>query len=142
MLKIDGMHLTESGSIFEYLEENPARTALMPSDPKARAEVRRLMHWFDDKFHHEVTSNLVYERREQEDHARRLPGRESGEDTARSRSSITSITWPGLLDHRRWLAGDAMTMADFTAAAHLSCLDYISDVDWNRSTWSRTGTPR
>ena len=25
-----------------------------------------------------------------------------------------------------------MTLADFTAAAHLSCLDYISDVDWNR----------
>ncbi len=26
-----------------------------------------------------------------------------------------------------------MTLADFAAAAHLSCLDYISDVDWNRS---------
>ena len=26
-----------------------------------------------------------------------------------------------------------MTLADFTAAAHLSCLDYISDVDWDRS---------
>ena len=36
-------------------------------------------------------------------------------------------------DHRRWLAGDAMTLADFAAAAHLSALDYISDVDWNRS---------
>ncbi len=26
-----------------------------------------------------------------------------------------------------------MTLADFAAAAHLSALDYISDVDWNRS---------
>jgi glutathione S-transferase len=25
-----------------------------------------------------------------------------------------------------------MTLADFAAAAHLSCLDYISDVDWDR----------
>ena len=33
-----------------------------------------------------------------------------------------------LLDHRRWLAGDVMTLADFAAAAHLSSLDYISDV--------------
>jgi glutathione S-transferase len=41
------------------------------------------------------------------------------------------MSW--LLDQRRWLAGDVMTLADFTAAAHLSCLDYISDVDWNRS---------
>ena len=39
-----------------------------------------------------------------------------------------------LLDQRRWLAGDQMTLADFAAAAHLSVLDYISDVDWNRST--------
>jgi glutathione S-transferase len=38
-----------------------------------------------------------------------------------------------LLDQRRWLAGDALSLADFTAAAHLSCLDYISDVDWHRS---------
>jgi len=37
------------------------------------------------------------------------------------------------MDHRRWLAGDVMTLADFAAAAHLSSLDYISDVDWNRS---------
>ena len=41
------------------------------------------------------------------------------------------MTW--LLEHRRWLAGDSMSLADFTAAAHLSSLDYISDVDWNRS---------
>ena len=41
------------------------------------------------------------------------------------------LTW--LLEDRRWLAGDAMSLADFAAAAHLSCLDYISDVDWNRS---------
>ena len=26
-----------------------------------------------------------------------------------------------------------MTLADFTAAAHLSSLDYINDVDWKRS---------
>ena len=38
-----------------------------------------------------------------------------------------------LLDQRRWLAGDVMTLADFAAAAHLSALDYISDVDWNRN---------
>ena len=34
---------------------------------------------------------------------------------------------------RRWLAGDKMTLADFAAAAHLSSLDYIRDVDWNRN---------
>ena len=37
------------------------------------------------------------------------------------------------MDHRRWLAGDMLTIADFAAAAHLSCLDYVSDVDWTRN---------
>ena len=38
-----------------------------------------------------------------------------------------------LLDDRPWLAGKTMSLADFTAASHFSCLDYISDVDWKRS---------
>ena len=32
----------------------------------------------------------------------------------------------------RDFAGNEMTLADFSAAAQLSCLDYTSDVDWNR----------
>lgn len=31
-------------------------------DVDARYEVRRLCNWFDDKFHGEVTSKLLYER--------------------------------------------------------------------------------
>ena len=31
---------------------------------------------------------------------------------------------------RRWLAGDDISMADITAAAHLSAIDYIGDVPW------------
>jgi glutathione S-transferase len=37
-----------------------------------------------------------------------------------------------LLETRRWLAGNDMTLADFAAAAQLSCLDYVSDVPWDR----------
>ncbi len=35
-----------------------------------------------------------------------------------------------LAETRKWLAGSAISLADFTAAAHLSCLDFIGDVDW------------
>ena len=34
---------------------------------------------------------------------------------------------------REWLAGPNLSLADFAAAAHLSCLDYIGDVDWRLS---------
>jgi glutathione S-transferase len=132
VLKIDGMMLTESSAICEYLEETRPEPPLLPSDPKGRAEVRRLVHWFDDKFHHEVTANLVYERVNKKIMRGGYPdGKAVKTGGQQIKYHIDYMAW--LLDHRRWLAGDKMTLADFTAAAHLSCLDYISDVDWNRS---------
>ena len=132
VLKIDGKTMAESAAICEYLEEVYPTPSLMPSDPDGRYEVRRLVMWFDDKFHHEVTSNIVYERVN-----KKVMGQ--GHPEGRNiRIGLQKIKFhldymEQLLDHRRWLAGDAMTLADFAAAAHLSSLDYISDVDWNRS---------
>ena len=37
-----------------------------------------------------------------------------------------------LVDRRNWLAGNEMTLADLTAAAHLSCIDYVGDVPWEQ----------
>ena len=58
----DGAALSDSGAICEYLEETGPAPRLLPTDPVDRAEARRLVAWFDDKFHREVTVNLVYER--------------------------------------------------------------------------------
>ena len=132
VLKIDGGHLSDSQAICEYLEETHPAPALMPTDPRARAEIRRLVGWFDDKFHREVTTNLVYERVNKKVMRGGYPdGRAVKEGAAQIKFHLDYMAW--LLEHRRWLAGDRMTLADFAAAAHLSCIDYISDVDWNRS---------
>ncbi|MFK7880249.1 glutathione S-transferase family protein [Roseobacter sp.] len=132
VLKLDGFMMSESTAICEYIEETRPDPALMPKDPVARLEVRRLVSWFDDKFHHEVTSKLLYERVNKKIMGKGYP--DSGNVKAGAKAvkyHLDYMTW--LLDHRRWLAGDVMTIADFAAAAHLSALDYISDVDWNRS---------
>ena len=132
VLKIDGVFLSESQAICEYLEEKHPEPELIPEDIKARAEVRRLCFWFDDKFHHDVTKNLVYERVNKKLMRAGYPDvRAVKTGASQIKFHLDYMAW--LLDHRRWLAGDRMTLADFTAAAHLSCLDYISDVDWNRS---------
>ena len=36
-----------------------------------------------------------------------------------------------LVERRRWLAGDHFSLADISAAAHLSALDYLGDVPWD-----------
>lgn len=132
VLRTDKILLSESHAICEYLEETVPEPPLMPRRPEARAEVRRLVMWFDDKFHHEVTANLLYERVNKKLTGVGYPDSTNVKEGAkRIKFHLDYMGW--LLDQRRWLAGDAMSLADFAAAAHLSSLDYIRDVDWNRS---------
>ncbi|WP_102109407.1 glutathione S-transferase family protein [Oceaniglobus roseus] len=132
VLRMGSQILSESVAICEYIEELHPEPPLLPADPEGRFEVRRLIGWFDDKFHREVTSKLLYERVNKKVMGLGYPDSTNIKQGAKAiKFHLDYMAW--LLDQRRWLAGDAMTLADFAAAAHLSCLDYISDVDWNRS---------
>ena len=132
VLRAKGITLGESQAICEYLEEAHPDPSLLPGGPAARAEARRLCFWFDDTFHHEVTAKLLHERVHKKVMGKGYPDSKNVKSGAqRIKFHLDYMTW--LLDKRRWLAGDQMTLADFAAAAHLSCLDYISDVDWRRS---------
>ncbi|PHR52957.1 MAG: glutathione S-transferase [Robiginitomaculum sp.] len=132
ILKMGSKTMAESSAICEYIEETYPDRSLMPKDVDARYEVRRLVAWFDDKFYNEVSKKLLGERV-----FRKLAGT-GYPDSANVKSGSRAVKYhldymDWLLDQRRWLAGNEMSLADFAAAAHLSCLDYISDVDWNRS---------
>ena len=132
VMKWDNRTLSESQAICEWLDETIPQPSLIPRDADARYEVRRLCAWFDDKFHGEVTSKLLYERVNKKIMGLGYPDSKAVKAGAtRIKYHLDYMGW--LLEQRRWLAGDAMTLADFAAAAHLSCLDYNSDVDWNRS---------
>ncbi|MEM8554780.1 MAG: glutathione S-transferase family protein [Pseudomonadota bacterium] len=132
VIRIDGKTFGDSTAICEYLEEVYPTPALLPQDPKERAEVRRLVGWFDDGFFRDVTVNVLYERVN-----KKLTG-EGYPDSRNIKQGLANIKvhldyMDELLHHRRWLAGDTMSLADFAAAAHLSAMDYTSDVDWHRS---------
>ena len=132
VLKMGSRAMSESQAICEYLEETTPTPALMPSGAEARYEVRRLCAWFDDKFYHEVTSKLMGERVFRKIMGTGYPDSANVKAGAKAiKLHLDYMHW--LLEKRRWLAGDTMTLADFAAAAQLSCLDYVSDVDWNRS---------
>jgi glutathione S-transferase len=124
--------------IAEYLDETRGaklpRQRLMPPEPAARIEVRRLMSWFNDKFYEEVSGALVMERV----YKRFIPanaggGSPSTEALRAARGNIkyhlAYIGW--LIRSRDWLAGDSLTYADLAAAAHLSTADYLGDVPWD-----------
>ena len=131
ILKIDGQLMSDSTAICEYLDEAYPTPSLLPGNATARFEARRLVGWFDDKFYHEVTTKLTGERVYRKVMGTGYP------DSANVKAGAKAIKYhidymAHLLESRRWLAGNDMTLADFAAAAQLSCLDYTSDVDWNR----------
>ncbi len=132
VLKMGNKFYTESQAICEFLEELHPTPALMPKGAEARYEVRRIVGWFDDKFYNEVTCKLLGERVFRKVMGTGYPDSTNVKAGAKAiKYHLDYMAW--LLEKRRWLAGNDLTIADFAAAAHLSCLDYISDVDWNRS---------
>ena len=131
VLKMDGRTMSDSTAICEYLEEVYPTPPLLPEAPLDRLEARRLVGWFDDKFYQEVTLKLTGERVYRKVMGTGYP------DSTNVKSGAKAIKYhldymAHLLEDRRWLAGNVMSLADFAAAAQLSCLDYTSDVDWNR----------
>jgi glutathione S-transferase len=122
-------------AISEYLadtadERDPRLFQPFPGDAVARAETRRLVDWFNRKFHDEVTSYLVEEKV-----FRRFGPGSASPDMEAMRAGHENLryhlTYIGhLAETRSWLAGDAMSFADLAAAAHLSTLDYLGEVPW------------
>lgn len=131
ILRANGKNMPESQAICEWIEAKHPDPALMPEDADAAYEVRRLCAWFDDAFFNQVTSNLLYERVNKKVQGAGYPDSGKVKSGAKAvKFHLDYMAW--LLEKRRWLAGDVMTLADFAAASHLSALDYTSDVDWAR----------
>lgn len=138
LVETGGLILCDGTAITEYLDESEPTPPLNGATAIERAEVRRLVGWFDGKFNSEVTANLVGEKV-----VKRLmrTGYPSSDAIRAGLSNIRyHLDYIGYLSERRnWLAGDRLGLADITAAAHLSCVDYLGDVPWahndNAKTW-------
>lgn len=130
LVEDDGRAIADSATICEYVEETCPTPALIPGTAAERAEVRRLVAWFDVKFNREVSECLVGEkimkrflRMGQPDSRAIRAGK------ANVHMHLDYISW--LIERRNWLAGPNFSLADIAAAAHLSALDYIAEVPWD-----------
>ena len=59
LVESDGTVITGSNAITEFFDEVYPTPALIGNQAEIRAEVRRLIRWFDYKFYREVTKNIV-----------------------------------------------------------------------------------
>jgi glutathione S-transferase len=126
-------------AISEYLADcgadesgDPRAFAFFPGEEGERAETRRLVDWFHGKFDDEVSSYLLGEKL----HRRFDPAKGGGApDMELVRAGQANLRYHlsyigHLTASRNWLAGEHLSFADLTAAAHLSCVDYLGDVPW------------
>lgn len=122
-------------AITEWAEEIRPDTPLLPEASFARAEVRRLLAWFDGAFYYEVGRLVLYQKITR----RFMPPHQgaTAPDTevlrlARRNLDVHLKYMTQLLDARDWLAGARFSLADLAGAAHVSCLDYTGDISWRR----------
>ncbi|MDE2303069.1 MAG: glutathione S-transferase family protein [Sphingomonadales bacterium] len=125
-----GITLCDSRAICEYLEETQDKAPMINGTAANRAEIRRLVALFDENFYDDVTAPLLSERMKKRLVLRQAPDSRVLRQALRlAHEHLEYIDY--LIDHRPWLAGATMSLADLAAAAQLSVADYLGGIDWN-----------
>ena len=114
--------------IIEWLDEN-MDNSLIGSEIDIRCESRRIMNWFLNKFSNEIDNTIVYEKIMKGFIGKGNPdanilrvGRKN------LKIHMEYIDW--LSKNRDWLAGNEFTIADISAAANISIIDYLGEINW------------
>jgi len=132
LVEDNGLVIPDSGVICEYLDEAYPDTGLLGRTLGERVETRRLVAWFDDKFAKEVLRNLYWEKTMKQSLGFGAPEASAlRAGSVNLKHHLAYIGW--LAENRKFLAGANLSLADFTAAAYLSTLDYMDAVDWTLS---------
>ncbi len=132
LVEDNGLVIPDSGVICEYLDEAYPDAVLLGRTIGERVETRRLLAWFDHKFAPEVARNLLWEKTMKQVLGLGAPDASAlRAGYANMKHHLVYIGW--LAENRKWLAGASLSLADFSAAAFLSSLDFIGAVDWSAS---------
>lgn len=123
--------ICDSTIICEYLEEKYGGIKFLGDNPLNKAEIKRVNNWFDIKFYQEVTKYIISEKI-----IKYYKGNGSP-DPIFLRAAKINIEYhfdyiSYLLNMRKWLAGNKISLADISAASHISVLDYLGHINWNK----------
>jgi glutathione S-transferase len=122
--------LVDSRAICEFFEETVEAARMITGPAQNRAEIRRLIAWFDETFHEEVVAPLMHERMTKRIIHRAAPDGTALRTAMRAADShLDYIDY--LLDHRRWVGGSTLSLADLAAAAQISVADYLGGFNWS-----------
>lgn len=120
-----------SSIICEYLEETYGGIKFLGDNSINKAEIKRINNWFDVKFYQEVTKHILSEK------IIKYYKGEGSPNPAFLRAAKLNTEYhfdymSYLLNSRKWLAGNKISLADISAASHISVLDYLGDINWSK----------
>ncbi len=115
--------------ILEYITET-SEPSFMDFLPIEKAEIRRLIFWFNKKFYREVTKYVLDEK------MIRLfvnAGSPRSEFLRNAKENLLKHLkyLNQLLEEKEYIATDTISLADFVAASHLSVLDFFDEIPWD-----------
>lgn len=123
--------IADSNAICEYLEEKYPERIFLGHSLAQRAEIRRLVSWFDIKFFNEVTKYMLYEKVVRYYTNIGEPNSEAIRSAAFNlENHLNYIEY--LTEGYKCLAGDNLSLADITAASHISVIDFLGQMKWTR----------
>ncbi|MFZ5748700.1 MAG: glutathione S-transferase family protein [Pseudomonadota bacterium] len=130
MVDVDrDVRLIDSTAICEFFEETVNKASLLNGTSVDRAEIRRLVVWFETFFYRDITAPLLHERMIKRLVYKQAP--DAGALRDAMKAAVQHLDYIDyLLDHRTWLGGATMSLADLAAAAQISVADYLGGIDW------------
>ncbi|MET0587761.1 MAG: glutathione S-transferase family protein [Novosphingobium sp.] len=131
-----GITMADSRAICEYFEETVEKNPMINGTATNRAEIRRLVALFDENFFSDVTLPMLNERMKKRLMRQSPDSRMLREAMKLAHEHLYYIDY--LIDHRPWLAGATMTLADLAAAAQISVADYLGGIDWSSHEQARS----
>jgi glutathione S-transferase len=124
--------LTGNSALFSFLEEKYPAHPLISQDLEEKFEVRRVTEWFDVKFYNEVVKYIMNERIIKPIVSKHHLEPNSSMIRAAKKNLAHHLDYIEYLLHdSNYLCGDIPTIADYSAAAQMSVLDFTGDILWN-----------
>lgn len=131
VLAMDNHAISSIYAICEYLEAIDQEISFLSSSHFFNAEIRRLVDWFTKHFNNDVTKYL-FEEKIVLNYTTGASPRTSLLRLAKNNLFYHLDYIEYLLHQRKWLAGNSLSLADFAAAAQISCIDYLGDMEWSK----------
>tara|TARA_B100000686_G_scaffold354748_1_gene466915 strand:- start:4646 stop:5311 length:666 start_codon:yes stop_codon:yes gene_type:complete len=135
LINEENLKICGASVIIEWLEENIS-SSLIGSETSIRCESRRIMNWFLNKFSKEIYDSIIYEK------IMKVFIGKGNPDTNILRVGrknlkvhLEYIDW--LSKNRDWLAGNEFTIADISAAASISIIDYLGEIKWKDYSYAK-----